>query len=110
MSRQQEQRRTRIAALMIQAEAERATFGHLVAEYSHITGPFDRFYTRALNFTQARPLTTTLLLSLGGFGMVMLGRRLPRLPLSGLTRGTMLAAAALRALRRYRQNQNTAAS
>ena len=104
-----EQRRIRIAALMIQAEAERATFGHLVAEYSHITGPFDRVYTRALNFTQARPLTTTLLLSLGGAGLVLLGRRLPRLPLSGLTRGTMLAAAALRALRRYRENQQTTA-
>jgi hypothetical protein len=103
MSRGHELHRARIAELMIQAEAERAMLGHFVDEYSKITGPFDRFYARALNFTQARPLTTTLLLSLGGFGVTVLARRLPHLPLSGLTRGAMIATAALRGLRRYRQ-------
>jgi hypothetical protein len=104
MSPKLQRHRTRIAELMIQAEAERAMLGHLVDEYSTITGPFDHFYRRLTNFTQARPLTTTLFLSLGGFAVVMLGRRLSHLPLRGLARGTMLAATALRNFRRYRQD------
>lgn len=104
MSPVQQRHRARIAELMIQAEAERAMLGQLVDEYSAITGPFDHFYRRITNFTQARPLTTTLLLSLSGFAVVMLGRRLPHLPLRGLTRGAMLATTALRSFRRYRQD------
>lgn len=105
MSRGPDQHRVRIAELMIQAEAERAMLGHLVDEYSTITGPFDRFYSRAVHFTQTRPLVTTLLLSLGGFAVMTVARRLPYLPLRGISRGTMIAASALRSIRRYRQGQ-----
>ena len=97
--------RRRIAELMLQAEAERAMLGHLVEEYATITGPFDRFYSRAVHFTRTRPLITTLLLSLGGFAAMAVARRLPYLPLRGISRGTMIAASALRSIRRYRQSQ-----
>lgn len=95
-------RHRRLADLMLQAEAERAALRLLVDDYTAITQPLDRFYTRAVTFTHRHPLTTTLALSLGGIGLTMLARRLPRLPIGGLTQGTMLAATVLRNLRRKR--------
>lgn len=99
MKAELDRRQQRIAELMLQAEAERIVLGDLIDDYSHITGPFDRFYTRAIHLIRAHPLTTTLVLSLGGIAAVAAVRRLPYLPILGLIRGATIATVALRSLR-----------
>lgn len=94
------QYRRRIAELAIEAEAQRLAFGLLTDSYLRATHPFDRFYTRATHMVRSRPLATTALLGLGGIATIMIGRRLPRLPLRGLIRGVTVATFIMRSLRR----------
>jgi len=94
------QYRQRITELTIEAEAQRLAFGSLTDDYLRAIHPFDRVYVQATDMIRARPLTTTALLGVAGIATVIIGKRLPRLPLRGLIRGITLATVVLRGLRR----------